>query len=98
MYKERVIEMSGLNGKTHFTISSDNGEVDFKLKTTLVKIYFDDVHRNKDVFFAELKVHANNQEDTRLIDVEIPKGANHATIILATNFKDYDLDKITTMA
>lgn len=98
MYKERVIELSGLIGKTHLTISSDNGEIDFKLKTTLVKIYFDDVLKKRDVFFAELRVYANNQDDTRKLEVKVPKGAEKATIFFSTNRSGYDLNKIVAVA
>lgn len=98
MYNERVIELSGLNGKTHLTISSDNSEIDFKLKTTLVKIYFDDILRKRDVFFAELRVYANSQKSSRAVDVEVPKGAQNATIFFSTNRDGYDLNKIIAVA
>lgn len=98
MYRERVIELSGLFGKNYLTITSDKGDIDFNLKTTLVKVYFDDALRKRDIFFAELRVYANNQANMRAIEVEVPKGAQKATIIFSTNREGYDLNKIVAVA
>lgn len=97
--KSKQFFFPNLVGKSKITFSSEIG-IDFSKPTTHILIYFNDNVMNPDLdFFAEMLIFHNNQKQTTVFNIEIPKNLNiqKATIKMITN-GNYDLNDVLIIA
>ncbi len=89
---EKTITLTGLNNnKSKISFFSKDGSIDFSKGSTHIFAYFNgSLNPNIDIF-AQLYILENNQPQTGVFEVYIPKNTNTAKIIISSSIHDVQL-------